>query len=152
MPDEHADPAVAAGRSTDRALVLAGGGAAGNAWELGLIAGLADRGVDVVAADLIVGTSAGSTVAAQVTSGKRAAELYAAVLAEVPRARGSDVPGVRKRVSGPDYLEWSNRIIASAEDPADMRRRLGAATLEMDASDDSSARWRDIVAARLPSH
>ena len=34
-----------------------------------------------------------------------------------------------------------------------MRRRMGAAALEMDASDGSSqTRWRDIVAARLPSH
>ena len=61
-----------------RALVLAGGGAAGNAWELGLIAGLSDGGVDVTAADLIVGTSAGSTVAAQITGGVSAAQLYGA--------------------------------------------------------------------------
>ena len=39
-----------------RALVLAGGGAAGNAWELGLIAGLSDAQVDVTDADLIIGT------------------------------------------------------------------------------------------------
>src|SRR4051812_45275275 len=65
-----------------RALVLAGAGAAGNAWQLGLIAGLYEAGLDVTEADLIVGTSAGSTVAAQITSGVRPAELYAAVLAE----------------------------------------------------------------------
>lgn len=34
-----------------------------------------------------------------------------------------------------------------------MRRRMGAAALERDASDGSGqSRWRDIVAARLPSH
>src|SRR4051794_8880752 len=71
--------------STRRALVLAGGGAAGNAWELGLIAGLAHAGVDVTGADLMIGTSAGSTVAAQVTSGTPPAELYAAILAEAPQ-------------------------------------------------------------------
>jgi NTE family protein len=142
------------------ALVLAGGGAAGNAWELGLIAGLADAGVDVTQADLIIGTSAGSTVAAQITSGRPPVELYAAILAEAPPPRrephagpaGSD----RRRApsaSGPSYLEWSNGIIAAAEDPADMRRRMGAAALEMDTSDGSSQRrWRDIVAARLPGH
>src|SRR5580692_9661481 len=74
-----------AGHSDQRALVLAGGGAAGNAWELGLIAGLSDAGVDVTEADLIIGTSAGSTVAAQITSGTRPAELYAAILTQVPR-------------------------------------------------------------------
>ena len=49
-------------------------------------------------------------------------------------------------------MEWSNKIISSAEDASDMRRRMGAAALEMDASDGSGqTRWRDIVAARLPS-
>jgi NTE family protein len=56
-------------------------------------------------------------------------------------------------MSGPSYVEWSDRIIASAEDAADMRRRMGAAALEMDASGDaSSTRWREVVAARLPTH
>ncbi|WP_311769364.1 patatin-like phospholipase family protein [Humibacillus xanthopallidus] len=75
-PQSHPSPA--------RALVLAGGGAAGNAWELGVIAGLCDAGIDVTAAELVVGTSAGSTVAAQITSGSRPTELCAAVLAEQP--------------------------------------------------------------------
>jgi len=138
-----------------RALVLAGAGAAGNAWELGLIAGLSEAGVDVTTADLIIGTSAGSTVAAQITSGTRPADLYAAILAEVPRppasGAGSD-RGHGPSFSGPTYLEWSNGIIAAAEDESDMRRRMGAAALEMDTSDGSGqARWRDTVASRLPS-
>jgi NTE family protein len=140
----------------ERALVLAGAGAAGNAWELGLIAGLAERGLDTTQADLIVGTSAGSTVAAQITSGMPPAELYAAVLAEAPRAprrasvsAGSNAPSV----SGPSYLQWSNAIIGSADDASDMRRSIGAAALAADASGDAgSTRWREIVAARLPSH
>ena len=73
MPDQQADGTGQAGNTNERALVLAGGGAAGNAWELGLIAGLADAGVDLTAADVIIGTSAGSTVAAQITSGTRPA-------------------------------------------------------------------------------
>lgn len=138
-----------------RALVLAGAGAAGNAWQLGLIAGLSDAGVDLTEADQIIGTSAGSTVAAQMTSGTRLAELYSAILAEVPQPRtgggGSD-RGRAPLLSGPDYMEWSDKIIASAEDAADMRRKFGAAALEMDTSDGSGhTRWRDIVAARLPS-
>jgi NTE family protein len=138
------------------ALVLAGGGAAGNAWELGLIAGLSEAGVDVTDADLIIGTSAGSTVAAQITSGIRPAELYAAILAELPRPQCAELGSDRGRGpirSGPNYMEWSNKIIDSAEDAPDMRRRMGAAALEMDAPDGSGqARWRDIVAARLPNH
>ena len=140
----------------ERALVLAGGGAAGNAWELGLVAGLSEAGVDVTEADLIIGTSAGSTVAAQITAGIRPAELYAAVLAEVPRppanAAGPD-RGRAPTIPGPAYLDWSNAIIGSSQDASDMRRRMGAAALEMDASDGSGAtRWRKVVAARLPSH
>src|SRR4051812_20232439 len=71
MPDQRPDATRQAGSSGKRALVLAGAGAADNAWELGLIAGLSDAGVDVTDADLIIGTSAGSTVAAQITSGTR---------------------------------------------------------------------------------
>src|SRR6478609_1446248 len=138
-----------------RALVLAGAGAAGNAWELGLIAGLSDAGVDVTGADLIIGTSAGATVAAQITSGARPAELYAAILAEVPQPHTAGAGPDRGRApgfSGPNYMEWSNGIIGGAENASDMRRRMGAAALELDVSDGSGqTRWRDIVAARLPS-
>jgi NTE family protein len=156
LPDQQVDATRQAGNSNKRALVLAGAGAAGNAWELGLIAGLSDAGVDVTEADLIIGTSAGSTVAAQITSGTLPAELYAAILAEVPRPQGAELGSDRGRGpsrSGPNYMEWSNKIIGSAEDASDMRRRMGASALEMDASDGSGqTRWRDTVAARLPSH
>jgi NTE family protein len=51
-------------------------------------------------------------------------------------------------------MEKSNAIIAAAENPSDMRRRMGAAALEMDAASDGSGQtqWRETVAARLPSH
>src|SRR3954464_13663336 len=92
MPDQQVDPARQAGNSKTRALVLAGAGAAGNAWQLGLIAGASDAGVDVTEADLIIGTSAGSTVAAQVTSARRPAELYAAILAEAQQPQPQPQP------------------------------------------------------------
>ena len=44
------------------ALVLGGGGITGIAWEIGVLAGLAEAGVDLSGADLVVGTSAGSVV------------------------------------------------------------------------------------------
>jgi NTE family protein len=52
-----------------------------------------------------------------------------------------------------DHLERTNRIIAASEDPADMRRRMGASALELDAAPDGSghARWRATAEARLPS-
>ncbi len=147
--------ATPSGSPEQRALVLAGGGAAGNAWELGVIAGLHEAGLDMTGADVVIGTSAGSTVAAQVTAGTSPSDLYASILAEVPPVRPSregPEQGRRPAVSGPGYLEWSNAIIASATDPADMRRRLGAAALERDASGGADARrWREVVASRLPS-
>ncbi|KAB7741020.1 patatin-like phospholipase family protein [Nostocoides sp. F2B08] len=56
--------------STRRALVLGSGGHAGIAWEIGLILGLAEHGIDVTAADLLVGSSAGSVVASHLALGR----------------------------------------------------------------------------------
>ena len=142
-------------RSGERALVLGGGGSAGNAWVIGVIAGLFEAGLDVTEADLVIGTSAGSTAAVQVTSATPT-ELLAPILAAAPPQRtgpgGSDG---RRGPTGPavDHMERTRRIIGAAEDPVDMRRRLGASALELDAASDGSgqARWRDTVAARLPS-
>jgi NTE family protein len=58
-----------------RALVLGGGGPVGIAWESGLIAGLAESGIDLSSADFIVGTSAGSVVGAQIAIGRTPAAL-----------------------------------------------------------------------------
>jgi len=140
---------------SERALVLGGGGTTGQAWEIGVIAGLFDAGLDVTTADLIVGTSAGSTVAAQICE-IPPPELYAAILAATPQPRTGPAGSDRGRAQiGPvvNHLERTSAIIAAAEDAADMRRRMGAAALELDAASDGSwhARWRATVAARLPS-
>jgi NTE family protein len=139
----------------ERALVLGGGGSTGNAWLIGVIAGLFDAGLDVTTADLTIGTSAGSTTAAQI-AGATPAELLAATLAAVPQQRAGPVgSGAGRAPSRPvaDHLERIGKIIASAEDAADMRRRMGAAALDMDAASDGSwhAQWRATVASRLPS-
>jgi NTE family protein len=140
---------------SERALVLGGGGSAGNAWVIGIIAGLFDAGLDVTEADLIIGTSAGSTAAAQITSATPT-ELLANILAAAPQQRTGPVGSDGGRVPiGPaaDHMEKTSGIIGAAEDAADMRRRMGAAALEMDAASDGSGqtRWRATVAARLPS-
>jgi NTE family protein len=139
----------------ERALVLGGGGSTGNAWLIGVIAGLFDAGLDVTGADLIIGTSAGSTAAAQIT-GARPADLLAATLAAAPlRRTGPAGPDSGRPPSGPavNHLVRTSRIIAAAADAADLRRRMGAAALELAAASDGSAspRWRATVAARLPS-
>ena len=139
----------------ERALVLGGGGAAGNAWEIGVLAGLFDAGTDVTEADLIIGTSAGSTVAAQI-SGARPPGILAAILAQAsqpptgPAASGG-APSPTMRAAA--VMEKTGDIIRTAEDAAEMRRRLGAAALETDAASGGSrqAQWRATVATRLPS-
>jgi NTE family protein len=155
-PDQPQVGATVRARAAgDRALVLGGGGSAGNAWLIGVIAGLFDAGLDLTEADLIIGTSAGSTAAAQITSASPT-QLLAEILSAAPRQRtgpvGSD--GGRGRLGQvADHMRRTSEIIAAAEDPADMRRRLGAAALEMDAASDGSwqTQWRATVAARLPS-
>jgi NTE family protein len=141
---------------SERALVLGGGGAAGNAWLIGVVAGLCDAGLEVTEADLIIGTSAGSTAAAQISGAAKPAELFAGILAAAPQPHprahpvGSD-GGRGPNVPVTDHLEKTSRIIAAAEDAADMRRRLGAAALEMDAvlGTAGQTQRRAVVAARL---
>ena len=79
-----------------KALVLGGGGVTGVAWEIGLLLGLAEHGVDLGDAGLMVGTSAGSVTAAQVLSGVPLGDLYAAQLAGATReiAAGLGLGGV----------------------------------------------------------
>ncbi|MFE4198902.1 patatin-like phospholipase family protein [Paenarthrobacter sp. NPDC056912] len=144
----------------ERALVLGGGGSTGNAWLIGVIAGLFDSGVDTTQADLIIGTSAGSTAAAQIT-GSNPAELYAAILAATPPPRtapaapigGRGGVGAEASRAVLDHMDRTSRIIDAAANAADMRRRMGASALEMAAASDGSiqTRWRATVATRLPS-
>ncbi|RAN76681.1 patatin [Bacillus sp. SRB_336] len=142
-------------RPGTRALVLGGGGSTGNAWLIGVTAGLFDAGLDVTGAELTVGTSAGSTAAAQI-AGATPTELYAAILDAAPKQRPGAVgsgPGRAPARLAVNHLERITRIIAAARDVADMRRRLASAALEMDTASDGSwsAQWRTTVAARLPS-
>lgn len=141
--------------TSTRALVLGGGGSSGNAWLIGVVAGLFDAGLDVTTADLTIGTSAGATAAAQL-AGATLAQLLAAILAAAPQQRTGPVGPDRGRVPirpVTDHMERTRKIIASAEDAADMRRRMGAAALDMDAASDGSwqTQWRVTVASRLPN-
>ena len=104
-----------------RALVLGGGGVTGVAWEIGLMRGLAEHGIDLTAADLFVGTSAGSVVAAQITGGTSLDKLFAHELV--------DTTGDRNAAIGSGVLL---RYIFAAAYPGDRRRGrawLGRAAL-----------------------
>jgi NTE family protein len=135
------------------ALVLGGGGAAGNAWQIGVIAGLAEAGLDITeAADVVIGTSSGATAAALVRSGIPAAELVASVLS--PPA-----PHVGHNRERPPALpvatvqERMRAISAAATSAADLQRAMGAFGLECDPLLEPTAeQHRAVVAARLPHH
>jgi len=144
------DQAVPMPPAHGRALVLGGGGSTGNAWLIGVVAGLYDAGLDVTAADLTIGTSAGATATAQL-GGASPDELFAAALAAPPTRAGS-APGRPARPVS-DHLDRLGRLIASAGDMAGLRRRLGASALEQEAASDGTwqAQWRTVVASRLPS-
>jgi NTE family protein len=125
-----------------KALVLGGGGVTGVAWELGVLAGLADAGVDLLSADLFVGTSAGSAVAAQVTAGVPLAELYEGQLAG-PGTEVSARIGVRT-------LAGIGLAMLRTRDDLAFRRRVGRMALAAPTMPETER--RAVIASRLPAH
>ncbi|MGY1748898.1 patatin-like phospholipase family protein [Modestobacter sp. SYSU DS0511] len=128
-----------------RALVLGGGGITGIAWATGVLTGLADAGIDLSGADLVVGTSAGSVVGTQVRSGVPLAELFEREVAP-PR------PGRTARLGRRTLARYGLAMLLARRDDAAFRRRVGA--LAVAAADGgatpSEADWRGMIAARLP--
>ena len=129
----------------ERAVVLAGGGVAGIAWELGVLRGIGDVDAGllagIVAADVVVGTSAGSAVAAQITSGAAIEDLYAAQLAE--SSSEIDI-----ELDLEDLLVRFAAAVGGASGPEDARRRIG--TLALETPTVTEAARRAAIAARLP--
>ncbi|MEH0939021.1 patatin-like phospholipase family protein [Micromonospora psammae] len=123
-----------------RALVLGGGGVTGVAWEWGLLAGLAQRGVALAEADLVVGTSAGSVVGAQLCAGRPVGESYQAQLAP---AVGE--VAARFGVAAVARLVWAG---GRTRDAVRARARIGAMALA--ARTPSEASRRAVIEARLP--
>src|SRR5689334_8903802 len=129
-------------------LVLAGGGVAGVAWETGIIRGIADADPKLAAriagADVLVGTSAGSVVAAQLSSGTPIEELYEAQLRGA--SREIDVQFDMEAM----MAAWTEAAMAAGGDMTELRRRLGAMALA--APTVGEAERREVIASRLPSH
>lgn len=107
---------------TDRALVLGGGGFTGISWMWGVLAGLADAGVDLGGADLVVGTSAGSVVGAQVASGLDLEERFAAQL----RPLDGEVA-----VALPPATQLRFGVALLGRTPQAARRRIGRIALRV---------------------
>src|SRR5262249_48094044 len=128
-----------------RALVLGGGGPVGIAWETGLIAGLAEGGVDLAEADFIMGTSAGSYVGSQLAMGRKAADMAGAVLAEAERGRSAsqiaNPPRDGQRAAPPDLtplMTLMQEAASGQRDPKEVRREIGAFALKAKTVDEET--------------
>ncbi len=129
-----------------RALVLGGGGVAGVAWELGILTGLHDAGVEVRGADLIIGTSAGSVVGAQISSGTELESLFASQLTPIEQSKERAVA-----FDPTQMMEVFSKAIAEAgSDVKAIRARIGAYALS--APTIPEAERRAIIESRLPVH
>ncbi|MFK4148879.1 patatin-like phospholipase family protein [Streptomyces sp. NPDC004065] len=109
---------------TSTALVLGGGGVTGIAWELGVLRALQEAGADLTAADLVVGTSAGSVVAVQATGGVGLDRLLAEQLRDAGGSRE-----VKAAFDPQGTAAALNRLIEGARDEREVRARIGAMAL-----------------------
>lgn len=131
--------------SKTRALVLGGGGVAGIAWETGLLFGLSEHGVDVLDADVILGTSAGSAVAAQITSGTPLGELHDRHA--FPSGDSTELPvevDLAKMIA-----DWT-ALLEATSPGIELRAAIGRFAVASPTVPER--RRREVIAARLPSH
>jgi NTE family protein len=126
------------------ALVLAGGGVTGVAWETGVLLGLLDSGTNLLShVDLVVGTSAGSTVAAQILSGVSLEELYVRQVSEV---HGEISPRIDLELLAHIFGDMADGGTTTDE----QRTRIGQLALHADTVDEATR--RAVIEQRLPSH
>lgn len=123
-----------------KALVLAGGGITGIGWELGILAGLAEQGVDLTDADVVVGTSAGSVVGAQLASGTPLQQLYTEQL--------RDATGEIAARLGRGFL--LRMILAHALPGGDQAARARIGRWALAARTVPESERRAVIEARLP--
>jgi NTE family protein len=129
-----------------RALVLGGGGITGIAWEIGVLAGLAEAGVDLTGADLVVGTSAGSVVGAQLTSG---ADLEALFARQLEPPTGEQAAQMTRSA----LLRYGLAALRSRRDDVGFRRRIGALALAAERAGLTATEQErlDVIGSRLVS-
>ena len=127
-----------------RALVLGGGGITGIAWEIGVLAGLAGAGTDLTGADLVVGTSAGSVVGAQLTSGEKLEEMYARQLEPATGEKAA-------RLSRATLAQFGWAMLRSRGKDVEFRRRIGALALAAEKAGLTPTEQErlDVIGARL---
>ncbi len=120
--------------------MLGGGGITGIAWMLGLLSGLAERGLHLRGADAVIGTSAGSVVGAQLATGVDVEERYTAQLAP---ATGEVAASL-----GRGALLRLGLAALGARDPQRARARIGRVALR--ARTVPEAERLAVIGSRLP--
>jgi len=130
-----------------RALVLAGGGLAGIAWETGVLTGIADESPATAQAllnsDVLVGTSAGSTVAAQLGSGLGLHTLF-------ERQTTPSSSELNPHVGIDEITELFLTAMTQPGSKGEKLKKIGAIALSTVTVTESKR--RDVIAHRLPSH
>ena len=128
--------------------MLAGGGLAGIAWETGVLRGIADESPETAKAlldlEVLVGTSAGSTVAAQLSSGLSLDVLF-------DRQINASSAELNPNVGVEEITELFLTAISTPNTTtAEKLQKIGAVALSK--ATVSEAVRRDVIAQRLPSH
>jgi len=133
---------------TTRALILAGGGLAGIAWETGILQGIADESPataeKLLNSDVLVGTSAGSTVAAQISGPLPLEQLYERQVAEASHELdpGVDIDDIVEL-----FMIAMSRPSATAREKL---QRIGAVAASTPTVPEPVR--RRVIEQRLPSH
>jgi NTE family protein len=126
-------------------LVLGGGGVAGIAWMTGVLAGLADVGRDVTGAGLLIGTSAGATVAAQIGSGVALQGLFERQTNPALQSKEISVQLDLEKFALELGQAGAGAVSANA-----LRSRIGAFALAADTLPESDR--IAVIESRLPVH
>jgi NTE family protein len=114
-----------------KALVLGGGGPVGIAWETGLLAGLADGGIDVSDADWILGTSAGSFVGAHLALSRDPIAMLRAEFAAADQIKEAAPTGR----PAPDLTPLMSVMMSKPPgEPLAVEGRLKLATMALEAT------------------
>ena len=128
-----------------RALVLGGGGVAGIGWQTGLLFGLSEAGIDVTGADLVIGTSAGSTTGAQLLSGVPLGELYDRHV--FPKGASTEIAA---ELDTDKMVATWGALLNEHEPGPGLRAAIGRYALT--AATVPERQRRAVIEARLPSH
>ena len=127
--------------------MLAGGGVAGIAWEIGILRGIADASpatADTLReSDVLVGTSAGSTVAAQLISGLSLDALF-------ERQLEASTTELNPNVGVEEITELFLTAMTAPGSKPEKLQRIGSVALSTETV--SEVVRRQVIEHRLPEH